>query len=492
MKYLLGIDIGSSSIKCALLEIETGHCVSSSVSPSSEMIISSPSKGFAEQHPDMWWNELINAMGMLKTDYPFNAEEVAAIGISYQMHGLVALDKNGVPVMPSIIWCDSRAVEIGKQAFDTMGAEFCLSHYLNSPGNLTASKLKWVKENDPDTYKRIHKVMLPGDYIAYKLTGEMRTTISGLSEGIMWDVQSESLANDLLDFYGLDQRLICNTVPQFGEQGFLDSTAAALLGLKENIPVTYRAGDQPNNAFSLNVLNPGEIAATAGTSGVVYGVIDNPAYDPLSRVNTFVHVNHRPDKNRYGVLLCINGTGILNSWLQKNVFTGMTYPEINNLAASAPIGADGLQFYPFGNGAERVLENRNPGAMMKQLHFNRHGRTHLARASQEGIAFALFYGMEIMISMGMVINTVRAGKANMFLSDIFLEAFSNTSGATVELFNTDGAQGAARAAGLGAGIYKSSKECFEALTVLKRIEPNGQLQEKYNEAYLNWKKGMSL
>jgi xylulokinase len=334
--------------------------------------------------------------------------------------------------------------------------------------------------------------MLPGDYIAYKLTGEMRTTVSGLSEGVMWDVQSESLANDLLDFYGLDQRLICNTVPQFGEQGFLDSTAAALLGLKENIPVTYRAGDQPNNAFSLNVLNPGEIAATAGTSGVVYGVIDKPAYDPLSRVNTFIHVNHRTDKNRYGVLLCINGTGILNSWLQKNVFTGMSYPEINKLAATVPIGADGLQYYPFGNGAERVLENRDPGAMMKQLHFNRHDRLHLARASQEGIAFALFYGMEIMINMGMVINTVRAGKANMFLSDVFSEAFSNTSGATVELFNTDGAQGAARAAGLGAGIYKSSKECFEALTVLKRIEPNDQLQVKYNEAYLNWKKGMSL
>lgn len=492
MKYLLGIDIGSSSIKCALLEIETGHCVSSSASPSSEMIISSPSKGFAEQHPDMWWNELINAMGMLKIDYPFNEADVAAIGISYQMHGLVAVDKHGVPVMPSIIWCDSRAVEIGKQAFDVLGAEFCLSHYLNSPGNLTASKLKWVKENDPATYNRIHKIMLPGDYIAYKLTGEMRTTVSGLSEGVMWDVQSESLANDLLDFYGLDQRLICNTVPQFGEQGFLDSTAAALLGLKENIPVTYRAGDQPNNAFSLNVLNPGEIAATAGTSGVVYGVIDKPAYDPLSRVNTFVHVNHRPDKNRYGVLLCINGTGILNSWLQKNVFTGMSYPEINKLAATVPIGADGLQYYPFGNGAERVLENRDPGAMMKQLHFNRHDRSHLARASQEGIAFALFYGMEIMINMGMVINTVRAGKANMFLSDVFSETFSNTSGATVELFNTDGAQGAARAAGLGAGIYKSSKECFEALTVLKRIEPNDQLQVKYNEAYLNWKKGMSL
>lgn len=488
MKFLLGIDIGSSSVKCALISVDSGECVASVYSPSSEMLIHSPQAGFAEQDPETWWKELRNAMAILSDECDFKKNDIGAIGISYQMHGLVMLDKQGNALRPSIIWCDSRAVNIGNDAFKELGETFCLQHYLNSPGNLTASKLKWVKDHQPDIYQQIHKVMLPGDYIAYKLTGEMRTTVSGLSEGVMWDVQQESIASDLLKYYEIDERLICKTVPQFGEQGFLTEKAASELGLLASIPVCYRAGDQPNNAFSLNVLNPGEVAATAGTSGVVYGVIDQPSYDESSRVNSFVHVNHRVDKKRYGVLLCINGTGILNSWLQKNIFKNKTYPEINALASAIPVGAEGLLCYPFGNGAERVLENKNPGALLKNLHFNQHSNAHFARAAQEGIVFALYYGMEIMMDMGLTLNTIRAGKANMFLSNVFAEAFSNTTGAVVELFNTDGAQGAARAAGIGAGIFKSEKEAFEGLKMLQKIEPNKTLQDQYAAAYQNWKK----
>jgi len=449
MKYLLGIDIGSSSVKCSLVSIETGLCAGSAYSPSSEMQINAPENGFAEQDPLVWWNELKNAMAMLADECDYKKNDIAAIGISYQMHGLVMLDKDGNPLRSSIIWCDSRAVGIGNDAFKNLGETFCLEHYLNSPGNLTASKLKWVKNHQPNIYQQIHKVMLPGDYIAYKLTGEMRTTVSGLSEGVMWDVQQESIASD-------------------------------------------RAGDQPNNAFSLNVLNPGEVAATAGTSGVVYGVIDQPSYDERSRVNSFVHVNHTADNKRYGVLLCINGTGILNSWLQKNIFNNKTYPEINALASAIPVGAEGLLCYPFGNGAERVLENKNPGALLKNLHFNQHSNAHFARAAQEGIVFALYYGMEIMMNMGLTLNTIRAGKANMFLSNVFAEAFSNTTGAVVELFNTDGAQGAARAAGIGAGIFKSEKEAFEGLKMLQKIEPNKTLQDQYTAAYQNWKSHLTF
>jgi xylulokinase len=487
MKYLLGIDIGSSSVKCALVEVETGNCVASSHSPASEMLISSPRPGFAEQDPDLWWKELVNAMFNLSAEFPFAKGEVGAIGISYQMHGLVAVDRSGIPVRPSIIWCDGRAVETGAAAFAALGSEHCLSHYLNSPGNLTASKLKWVKEHEPEVYARIHKIMLPGDYIAYRLTGEMRTTVSGLSEAVLWDASNEDIAHDLLAYYGIDERLLCNRVPQFGEQGFVHKEAARALGLASGIPVCYRAGDQPNNAYSLNVLQPGEIAATAGTSGVVYGVIDQPAYDPLSRVNTFVHVNHLPDQKRYGVLLCINGTGIFNSWLQKNAFANMSYPDMNRLAATAPVGSDGLRCYPFGNGAERVLENRDPGATIRNLQFNRHGQAHLARAAQEGIVFSLFYGIEIMVNMGLHVNTVRAGKSNMFQSDLFTEAFANTTGATIELFNTDGAQGAARAAGVGAKLFSGSAESFKGLKRLSSIEPTSELQSQYADAYQRWK-----
>lgn len=492
MKYLLGIDVGSSSVKCSLVSVETGLCIGAAYSPSSEMQILAPQTGFAEQDPLMWWNELKNAMAMLADECDYKKNDIAAIGISYQMHGLVMLDKDGNALRSSVIWCDSRAVEIGNHAFQQLGESFCLEHYLNSPGNLTASKLKWVKDHQPDIYQKIHKVMLPGDYIAYRLTGEMRTTVSGLSEGVMWDVLDESLASDLLKYYQIDERLICKTVPQFGEQGFLTEKAASELGLVSSIPICYRAGDQPNNAFSLNVLNPGEVAATAGTSGVVYGVIDQPSYDPLSRVNTFVHVNHAADKKRYGVLLCINGTGILNSWLQKNVFNNKPYPEINTLASSVSIGSNGLLCYPFGNGAERVLENKLPGAQMKHLHFNEHSHAHIARAAQEGIVFALYYGMEIMMNMGLTLKTVRAGRSNMFLSNVFAEAFSNTTGAVLELFNTDGAQGAARAAGIGAGIFANEKEAFAGLKILQKVEPQQALQIQYQESYENWKCNLEL
>ena len=490
MELLLGIDVGSSSVKCAVVEVQTGVCLGSAHAPKTEMLIQAPKQGFAEQDPRSWWEAFKHAFSELKNELDFSSEAIVAIGISYQMHGLVAVDKNGESVMNSIIWCDSRAVGLGNQAFADMGEAFCLQHYLNSPGNLTASKLKWVKDNLPEVYKRIYKVMLPGDYIAYRLTGEMNTTISGLSEGVMWDVQTESIASDLLNYYGIDEALICKTVPQFGIQGNLSSAVAEELGIKAGTPIAYRAGDQPNNAYSLNVLEPGEIAATAGTSGVVYGVIDEPAYDPKSRVNTFVHVNHQPSKKRYGVLLCINGTGILNSWMQKNVFQGLSYPEMNALAAAAPIGADGLLCYPFGNGAERVLENKESGSMIKNLQFNRHQQQHMARAAQEGIVFSLFYGIEIMMAMGLKINTVRAGKANMFLSPVFAEAFANTTGATIELFNTDGAQGAARAAGVGAGLYASTDESFKGLKLLERIEPETVLQEQYASAYQHWKSNL--
>ena len=492
MKFLLGIDIGSSSVKCALISIDSGECVASAYSPSSEMLIHAPQSGFAEQDPATWWKELRNAMAILADECDFKKNDIAAIGISYQMHGLVMVDKDGNSLRPSIIWCDSRAVEIGANAFQQLGQKYCLEHFLNSPGNLTASKLKWVKDNQPEIYSRIHKIMLPGDYIAYKLTGEMRTTISGLSEGVMWDALNESTASELLKFYEIDERFICKTVDQFGEQGYLTEKAAIELGLSPSIPVCYRAGDQPNNAFSLNVLNPGEVAATAGTSGVVYGVIDKPSYDPASRVNTFVHVNHSTDHKRYGVLLCVNGTGILNSWLQKNVFNHLPYQEINALASSISIGSNGLLCYPFGNGAERVLENKNPGAQLKNLLFNQHNNAHIARAAQEGIVFALYYGMEIMMQMGLSLKAVRAGKANMFLSNVFSEAFSNTTGATVELFNTDGAQGAARAAGLGAGIFKNEKEAFSGLKILQKIEPQKNLQDRYKEAYQNWKSNLTF
>lgn len=487
--YLLGYDIGSSSVKASLVDAQTGRCVATSFYPKSEAAIIALKPGWAEQEPISWWENLKLATSDIMSAFGADPKDIKAIGISYQMHGLVCVDKDGNVLRPSIIWCDSRAVPYGQKAFDAIGHERCLSHLLNSPGNFTASKLAWVKENEPGLYAKIYKIMLPGDYIAMKLTGEIRTTVSGLSEGMLWDFAGNSPAQILLDHYGIDRSLLADVCPTFSEQGRVTAAAAAELGLAEGIPVTYRAGDQPNNALSLNVFNPGEIASTAGTSGVVYGVLGEVNYDPKSRVNTFAHVNHTADDPRLGVLLCINGTGILNSWMKRNVAPeGISYADMNDLAATAPIGSAGVSIMPFGNGAERMLENRETGCSVHGISFNIHDRAHLLRAAQEGIVFSFKYGIDIMEQMGMSVKKIHAGHANMFLSPIFRETLAGVTGAVIELYDTDGSVGAAKGAGIGAGIYKDNNEAFSSLEKLAVIEPAHQ--DEYTQAYELWKSRM--
>ena len=486
--YLLGYDIGSSSVKACIVEAETGKCVASTFFPKSEAPIISKQSGWAEQNPEDWWQYLKSATAEVLATSHIDSTDIRAIGISYQMHGLVCVDSDQQVVRPAIIWCDSRAVPYGEKAFRELGEEFCLEHMLNSPGNFTAMKLAWVKEHEPDNYARIHKFMLPGDYIAMRLSGNICTTASGLSEGILWDFKNDGIATDLLNHFGIDSSLVADIMPTFAEQGRVSTAAARELGLREGTPITYRAGDQPNNALSLNVFEPGEIASTAGTSGVVYGVNGNVDYDKKSRVNTFAHVNHTARNPRTGVLLCINGTGILNSWTKRNFMAnGISYAQMNDLAAQSPIGSCGISILPFGNGAERVLENRETGCSIHGINFNNHSIANVARAVQEGIVFSFKYGIEIMEQMGMDVKKIHAGNANMFLSPIFRNTLAGVTGATIELFDTDGSVGAAKGAGIGAGIYRDNKEAFASLERLEIIEPDADNASKYAEAYSLWK-----
>ncbi len=483
--YSLGIDVGSSSVKVALLDIESGKCICSSSNPKVEAPIIAEHKGWAEQDPDSWWRYFRDGIAEMAAG-GYDMSRIASIGISYQMHGLVALDKEGRPVRNSIIWCDSRAVGIGSEALKGIGYGKCMLRLLNSPGNFTASKLAWVKRNEPETYDRISRFCLPGDYIAYLLTGEISTTASGLSEGILWDFNENRRADFVADYYGIERDKFAKLVPALGIQVRTTAQIQSLLGIPEGTPVSYRAGDQPNNAFSLNVLEPGEIAATGGTSGVVYGVTDTPKADPQSRVNTFLHVADSKEP-RLGVLLCINGTGIMNSWAHRNIAPELSYSQMNEEAASAPAGSDGLLVLPFGNGAERMLSNRNVGAGMCGVDLVRHSRAHILRAVQEGIAFSFRYGIDIMKNLGLEPDVIRAGRANMFLSPLFRSSLSTLCDARIELFDTDGALGAARGAALGAGIYKSSAEAFSTLERLEVIEPDKAWEAPLEQGYRNWK-----
>ena len=490
--YLLGYDIGSSSVKACLVDAASGKIVASDFFPKEEMAISAKRAGWAEQDPESWWANLKLAHESVLKQSGISGEEIKAIGISWQMHGLVMTNKNQKVLRPSIIWCDSRAVPYGEKAFRAIGEEKCLAHLLNSPGNFTAAKLAWVKENEPQLYAQIDKIMLPGDYIGMKLTGDVSCTVEGLSEGIFWDFRENKLSDEVMNYFGFDRNFIPEIKPTFGIQGLVSSAAAKELGLKEGTPVSYRAGDQPNNALSLNVFNPGEIASTAGTSGVVYGVLGQVNYDSKSRVNTFAHVNHTTEKTRLGVLLCINGTGILNSWIKRNIAPeGISYNDMNTIASQSPIGSKGISIIPFGNGAERILENKEIGCSLHDINFNTHSKSDIIRAAQEGIVFSFQYGMEIMTEMGMDIRVIRAGNTNMFLSPIFRQTLANISEATIELYNTDGAAGAAKGAGIGIGIYQSNNEAFASLEKLAVIEPAGK-REQYQDAYNKWKSYLKI
>lgn len=482
--YSLGIDVGSSSVKVALLDIESGKCIASATNPKSEAPIKAAQKGFAEQDPQSWWRYFCDGVKEMAAEHDMS--KVASIGISYQMHGLVAVDKDIKPVRDAIIWCDSRAVALGAEALENIGYDKCMEHLLNSPGNFTASKLAWVKRNEPELYSRIYKFMLPGDYIAYLLTGEVSTTATGLSEGILWDFKENRRADFVADYYGIEKDKFCDIAPALGISGRTTAEVKELLGIPEGTPVSYRAGDQPNNAFSLDVLEPGEIAATGGTSGVVYGVTDLPKADPQSRVNTFLHVTDSKEP-RMGVLLCINGTGIMNAWARRNICPELSYDEMNKLAASAAPGCDGLIVLPFGNGAERVLVNKNVGARMVGIDLVRHSKADIIRAVHEGIAFSFRYGIDLMKDLGLQPNVIRAGKANMFLNSVFRTSLATLCDARIELFDTDGSLGAARGGALGAGLYSSPKEAFKTLNKEMVIEPEPSWKQPLEEAYARWK-----
>jgi xylulokinase len=482
---LLGLDIGTSSVKASVVDAETQQCITSAQFPDVEAPIISLQPGWAEQNPDDWWSYVKNAIKKLNASGKYNSKDIAAIGIAYQMHGLVMIDQNGNCLRNSIIWCDSRAVPFGEKAFEFIGEQKCLSSYLNSPGNFTAAKLAWVKKNEPEIFEQVYKIMLPGDFIAFKLTNSITTSVSSLSEGIFWDFKKNKLAKKVFDHFGFDKKIIPEIKNVFEPHGYLSDAVADELNLDKNIPVTYKAGDQPNNALSLNVMQPGEVAATAGTSGVIYGVADQLVYDKQSRLNSFAHVNHQSGNERIGVLLCINGCGIMNKTVKQFAAQNLSYDQMNEQAATIPVGSDGLSVLPFGNGAERIFNNKLIGAHFQNLDLNKHSAAHLFRATQEGIAFSFRYGFDIMKENGMKPSLIRAGKTNMFLSEVFAKTFVSTTGVPVELYEADGSTGAALGAGIGASFFKET-DLHKGQKRSGLIEP--EKNDAYEEAYQRWKR----
>ncbi len=483
--YYLGIDLGSSSIKVALVKSDTGEEVTVVQEPEEEMSMYAEYSGWAEQDPEIWWNHVCKGIQRIKTTQNIDAKDIIGVGIAYQMHGLVVVDKEGNPLRKSIIWCDSRAVDIGSKAYHDIGETKCDGHLLNSPANFTASKLAWVKRNEPDVFAKVDKFMLPGDYIAFRLSNTINSTVSGLSEGVFWDFKTDTISQDVLAYYDIPEAIVPELVPTFGTQSTVSTLGAQQSGLAEGTPILYRAGDQPNNALALNVFNVGEIAATGGTSGVVYAITDNLSVKETARVNNFAHVNYGENNQKnIGKLLCVNGAGIQYRWLLNNLSVS-SYDEMNTLADTVEIGANGVQIIPFGNGAERMLDNKEVGTRILNLNLNRHSKAHLCRAALEGIAFAFVYGIEIMKSDGIKATVMKAGNDNLFRSALFSNAIATLTGQDIEIYNTTGAIGAARACAIPEKGYDTFSSFMEH-DYIKTYHPT-EHKTDYQKAYEKWK-----
>ncbi len=477
----IGYDIGSSFVKAALVDVETGRPIARARVPEAEISIDALQIGWAEQDPNLWWQYLCDATKKLLSDAQIKADQISSIGISYQMHGLVLVDQELNPLRKSIIWCDSRATPYGEGAFEKLGATYCKEHLLNSPGNFTASKLAWVIENEPELYQKAFKLMLPGDFLSAKLTGEPQTTITGLSEGIFWDFKTDQPSEALFDHYQIDQNLIPEIVSNFTVQATVSNAGAKATGLKAGTPITYRAGDQPNNAYTLGARKAGDVVATGGTSGVVYALTDQLSGQELTKVNTFAHVDYQPQKKIFGKLLNLNGAGIQYRWLHR-LMGELGYDKLNEMAQKVPIGSNGLQVFPFGNGAERMLDNKVVNGHISNINFNIHDNHHMVRATLEGIAFAMIYGIEILKNDGVEIETLKVGNDNLFLSGVFSKTIADSLGISIQMLEATGAEGAAKASIARADQTQSN------INITKTINPNPNNQDQSITAFEKWKK----
>lgn len=486
MSYLMGIDIGTTSARAIIID-EEGKLLGAGVY---EYPLYHPQPLWAEQDPQDWWEGTKKSIGKALKEADVKPQEIGGIGLSGQMHGLVLLDENYEVLRRSILWCDQRTVKqceyIMRKSRQTLVKSTC------NPAltGFTLPKVIWVRQEEPKIYDKIHKMLLPKDYIRFKLTGEFATEVSDASGTLMLDVKKRKWSEDVLSAFGINKEALPVVYESVQITGKITPEAARETGLKEGIPVVGGGGDQAAGGVGNGVVREGLLSSTIGTSGVVFASLNDVKTDPLLRTHTFCHAV--PGKwHIMGVMLSAGGS---LKWFRDNLgmeelnvskITGQDPYEILTMEASrVEPGSEGLIFLPYLMGERTPY----PDPYAKGVFFGltpRHTKAHLVRAVMEGVAFGLRDSLEIIKRLGTKIEEIRAsgGGARSELWRQIQADINNTQMVTINM-SEGPAFGVALLAGVGTGVYKSVEEaCESTIHITGTTEPIKENVKRYEEYY---------
>lgn len=487
MAYLIGIDVGTSGTKTVLFD-ERGQALASSTV---EYPLHTPNPGWTEQNPDDWWNAAVNSIEAVLSQSGVNAGDIKGIGLSGQMHGSVFLDENKKVVRPAILWNDSRTADECNEITKTIGAER-LIELASNPAltGFTAPKAVWLKNHEPENFKRTRTLFLPKDYVRFRLTGEIAMEVSDAAGTLLFNVKQRSWCNEILDELGIPRAWAPKLFESTDVCGTITSETAHLTGLKAGTPVVGGGADNACGATGTGVVAAGRVLSSLGTSGVILAPSKHPDTDPQGRAHTFCH----SVPSMWYLMGVVLSAGMSLRWYRDVVADGERaqaqtegrdpYDILTALAAQAPVGSEGLIFLPYLTGERTPLKDPYARGGFIGLTI-RHQRSHLIRSVLEGITFAMRDSLEIFRSLGVEIQEVRAtggGAKSAFWKQLQADVY----GCEIATIGSDQgpAFGAAIMAGVGAGVYKSIPEACDAIIqVVQRTEPNPEAVKQYNDYY---------
>jgi xylulokinase len=470
----LGIDVGTGGSR-ALLVNRQGEVVAACTVAHEDMHMAQPL--WAEQRPENWWDAVVTTIRGVLAQAGVAGAEVRGIGLSGQMHGLVMLDSAHDVIRPALIWCDQRS----QRQVDWVNAKVGTARVLECIANpvltgFTLPKLLWVRDNEPQHFDRLRKVLLPKDYVRFRLTGEFATEVSDASGTALFDVVKRRWSFKLADAVGVDRAVLPECFESSDVTGAISREAAELTGLAEGTPVVGGGGDQAASAVGNGIVAPGIVSCTLGTSGVVFAHMEEVAYDPAGRVHTFCHAV----RGKWHVMGVTQGAGLSLQWFRNQLAPGADYDALMAEAATAPAGSHGLCWLPYLMG-ERTphLDALARGGWVGLT--AKHRRADLIRSLIEGVTYSQKDCLDIVASLGVEIRSVRAsggGAKSLFWRQVLADVFAKP---VVTLASQEGsALGAALLAMVGTGEYASVPEvCGAVIREEARVEPGWENAEVY-------------